>query len=354
MNQFLQKFIPVIVLVALFSSIILMCAVPPVSRDALTHHLAVPRLYIQAGGIHELPDIRPSYYPQLLDLIYCVPLILGNDIAPKYIHFAFALLTALLIFLHLKQRLNRFYGLLGVLFFLSLPVIIKLSVTVYVDLGLIFFSFASLLSLLKWQDKKFQFRWLFLSALCCGLALSTKYNGLITCFILTAITSVLYLKGIGVIESSLQAKGNMPILSIQRTKSVQLQAAGYAICFLLISTAVFSPWMIKNYSWTKNPVYPLYDNFFNPEPETDLVNHNSNPTMNHFLIRKLIYKESWFETAIIPLRIFFQGEDDNPQKFDGKLNPLLFILPFFAFIFLYETNTQDLIQKNVLLAFALS
>ncbi len=353
MSQLFRKFIFALVLVALFSSIVLMCLVPPVSRDALTHHLAVPKLYVQMGSIHELPYIIPSYYPQLLDLIYCVPLIFGNDIIPKYIHFAFALFTALLIFIYLKQRLNRFYGLLGVLFFLSLPVIVKLSITVYVDLGLIFFSFASLLNLLKWQDKKFQFRWLFLSALCCGLALSTKYNGLITCFILTASTPLLYLKGIDIDESSRQPKRNVGTLSAQIKKSDQFKAVGYGIFFLLISLAVFSPWMIKNYSWTKNPVYPLYDNYFNPVPVADLVNRNSKPTMNHFMLRKLIYKESWLETAIIPLRIFFQGEDDNPQKFDGKLNPLLFILPFFAFIFYRKTSTQDFLHKKILLAFAL-
>ncbi|MCP4672670.1 MAG: hypothetical protein GY857_15350 [Desulfobacula sp.] len=75
--------------------------------------------------------------------------------------------------------------------------------------------------------------------------------------------------------------------------------------------------------------------------------------MNHFLMRKYIYKESWQETALIPVRIFFQGEDDNPRLFDGKLNPLLFILPIFAFIkFRSAKPGQDFFEQKVLFSFS--
>ena len=79
--------------------IVLLASVPPVSRDALTHHLAVPKLWVEAGGIYERADIPFSYYPQLLDILYMAPVALGHDIAAKYLHFTFALLTALIIFL---------------------------------------------------------------------------------------------------------------------------------------------------------------------------------------------------------------------------------------------------------------
>ncbi|MGD9240524.1 MAG: hypothetical protein PVG69_10895, partial [Desulfobacterales bacterium] len=138
-------------LALLITSILVMAAVPPVSRDALTHHLAVPKLYLKSGNLSEIPTLVFSYYPMNLDLLYLIPLYFGNDIIPKYIHFAFALLTAWLIFVFLKDRTAKtHYGLLGALLFLSLPVILKLSITVYVDLGLVFFSTAALLYVLKW------------------------------------------------------------------------------------------------------------------------------------------------------------------------------------------------------------
>ena len=43
--------------------IFIMASVPPVSRDELTHHLAVPKLYIAHGGIYEIPNVIFSYYP---------------------------------------------------------------------------------------------------------------------------------------------------------------------------------------------------------------------------------------------------------------------------------------------------
>jgi hypothetical protein len=124
---------------ALIACIIILSLVPPISKDALTHHLAVPKLYLRHGGIYEIPSMSFSYYPMNLDILYMIPLGFGNDIAPKLIHFCFALLTAWLIFGYLKRRLNTSYALAGALFFLSIPIIVKLSITVYVDLGLIFF-----------------------------------------------------------------------------------------------------------------------------------------------------------------------------------------------------------------------
>ena len=92
-----------------------------------------------------------SYYPMNLDLLYMIPLYFGNDIFPKFIHFAFALGTAWLIFTYLAKRLDRYYAILGVLLFLSTPVIVKLSITAYVDLGLVFFSTAGLMYILRWH-----------------------------------------------------------------------------------------------------------------------------------------------------------------------------------------------------------
>ncbi len=136
-------------LLVLICSIGILAWVPPVSRDALTHHLAVPKLYLQHGAIYEIPSIVFSYYPMNLDLLYLIPLYFENDIAPKYIHFLFALLTAGLIFSYLRKRLGADWGFFGALFFLSLPIIVKLSITVYVDLGLVFFRQPHLLACLN-------------------------------------------------------------------------------------------------------------------------------------------------------------------------------------------------------------
>ncbi|MFH1124027.1 MAG: hypothetical protein V1758_10260, partial [Pseudomonadota bacterium] len=140
------------ILAVLILSIAVLSCVPPVSKDALVHHLAVPKLYLKHGGMYEIPFMPFSYYPMNLDLLYLIPLYFGNDIIPKFIHFSFALLTAWILLSYLRVRIGFVYGLFGAIFFLSIPVIIKLSITAYIDLGIIFFSTASLLSILRWVE----------------------------------------------------------------------------------------------------------------------------------------------------------------------------------------------------------
>lgn len=316
-----------VLLIALIASIIVLSTVPPVSKDALVHHLAIPKLYLDHGGIYEIPSAQFSYYPMNLDLLYLVPLYFGNDIVPKYIHFVFALLTALLIFNYLKDRLNVISGLLGVLFFLSIPVVIKLSITIYVDLGLIFFSTAALLSLLRWLESDFQFKFLIIASVFCGLAMGTKYNGLITFVLLTLSIPFLY--------SRANPSG----------KSSFFWSIGHCLSFVVIALLVFSPWLIRNYHWTGNPIFPLYNHLFNPQSA-------SGPTIGVFAYRSLLYHESWWEIALLPIRIFFQGQDNNPQYFDGKLTSFLFIFPIFAFLKLKMDSMVVRNEKIILMAFS--
>lgn len=65
----------IILTAALLALIFILAAVPPVSRDALTHHLAVPQLHISHGRVYKIPDLVASYFPMNLDLLYVIPLI---------------------------------------------------------------------------------------------------------------------------------------------------------------------------------------------------------------------------------------------------------------------------------------
>jgi 4-amino-4-deoxy-L-arabinose transferase-like glycosyltransferase len=382
----------IISLVILIISIIILSLVPPVSKDALVHHLAVPKLYLERGEIYEIPFMDFSYYPMNLDLLYMIPLHFGNDIAAKLMHFAFAILTGWLIFYYLRHRTTSIYGLIGALFFLSIPIIVKLSITVYVDLGEIFFSFAALLLILKWLNSAFKSKFLIYSGIMCGLALGTKYNGLVTLVILTLFVPFLYSRH-----------------GIKKSPGL-LRPAVYGMTFLVVSLLVFSPWMIRNYHWKSNPVYPLYDEFFNPgdniindaisikqsvipgltEPAPYSIRGNSGLFWSHvfagmtqpaltnvamygkemansddidseylninrgiFIYRRAIYNETGWEIALLPVRIFFQGKDGDPQYFDGRLNPFLLILPFFAFFRMRDDGLEIKREKKIMLAFSL-
>lgn len=326
-------------LALLIIAIIILSLVPPVSKDALVHHLAVPKLYLKHGGIYEIPFMTFSYYPMNLDLLYMIPLYFGNDIVPKFSHFTFALLTAGLIFYYLRERTNILYALFGAALFLSIPIIVKLSITVYIDLGEIFFSFSAIILLLKWLRSGFRMIYLLYSGILCGLALGTKYNGLITLALLTLFVPYIY--------SRYQ----------KDRKNLYFKSIGNGLSFLIIALLVFSPWMIRNYHWKNNPIYPLYNQRFNPAkaPADNNASIDSKPKQNSgfFTFRSIIYHESGWQIALLPLRVFFQGKDGDPQYFDGKLNPFLLFLPIFAFYRLKSDPEYLKREKKIILAFAL-
>jgi len=358
LNRLLIFFISILII-----AVGILCWVPPVSRDALTHHLAVPKLYLQHGGVYEIPSIDFSYYPMNLDFLYIIPLYFGNDIIPKLIHFLFALLTAGLIYGYLKKRFGMSWALTGVVFFLSLPIIVKLSITVYVDLGLIFFSTAALICLLKWIENRFRYKWLLFSAVSCGLALGTKYNGLIVLFLLTLFVPLVYIRGTKQYAVAHEPTGKRH--SVQQ----QLKAFGFGVFFAFIALLIFSPWMIRNYIWQANPVYPLYNSWFHSSRDipNSLISDSaekkfsgsrekripkSSTGWSTFAGRKILYNETWWEIMLIPVRIFFQGQDDNPKYFDGKLSPFLFFLPLVAFWPSKKESESLRVEKHILAAFA--
>ena len=325
-------------LAVLILSIAVLSCVPPVSKDALVHHLAVPKLYLKHGGMYEIPFMPFSYYPMNLDLLYLIPLYFGNDIIPKFIHFSFALLTAWILLSYLRLRIGFVYGLFGAIFFLSIPVIIKLSITVYIDLGIICFSTASLLSILRWVESEFQNKHLISGAVFCGLGLGTKYNGLITLFLLTLLTVFLFAR------------------CARREQPGFAKPVWRGLVFFSVSLLVFSPWMIRNYHWKKNPIYPLYNQYFNPvnsvTQDSSSEEERSQGGHGIFAYRKVVYQETGWQMALLPLRIFFEGRDGDPQHFDGKLNPLLLLLPLFAFYRSREDPPVMRREKKVLIAFS--
>lgn len=344
-----QKIVLIILLGLILIYLCVLAAVPPVNRDALTHHLLVPKLYLIHGGIYEIPEIPFSYYPMLLDYLYMAGMHFANDIVPAYIHMVFALLTAAGIFVYLRNRYTNVWGLIGALFFLTIPVIVRLSTTAYVDLGVIFFAFGSLLFMLKWHDTNGKWRYLILSAVFCGLALGTKYNGIIDFLILTAFVPVLY-AGMKRRQQIEQAPGAKP----RRKAKDDFNAIGCAAAFAVIALVVFSPWAIKNYVWTANPVYPLAQSIFNSDEAADkdiFGNTGKEYQQGTLAMRWHLYGESTLQIMLVPLRVFFEGWDDNPQYFDGRLNPALLIFAVIGLLFIRKRDLKYMVHDGAFISY---
>ncbi len=300
--------------------------VPPTARDELTHHLAIPKLYARAGRIIAVPFAPYSYYPMLLDMLYTPWVLWGADSVPKLVHALFGYFTGLTLFAYLSRRMNAVYGYLGFFLFISIPVVLRLSHWAYVDLGVTYYSTASLLCLLRWREGKESRSWLVLAAVSAGFAAATKPNG----FVVAAMMSFLFL-----------------FISVQEPRRGLAKTVAELALFAAMGALPCLPWLTKNWLQTGNPFFPLMAGFFPGSGFADGDGSVEFAGLEIFAKRAWLYGESWWQIAALPLRLFFAGRDDDPQYFDGVLSPLLILLLPWAF------KGKWLAEKRLLFGFAL-
>jgi len=300
--------------------------VPPTARDELTHHLAIPKLYARAGRIIAVPIAPYSYYPMLLDMLYTPWLLWSADSVPKLVHALFGYFTGLSLFAYLSRRMNAVYGLLGFLFFISIHTVLRLSHWAYVDLGVTYYSTASLLCLLRWREEKDSRSWLLLAAVSAGFAAATKPNG----FVAASTLSFLFL-----------------FISLQERQRGLVKIAAELGMFAALGALPCLPWLAKNWLQTGNPFFPLMGGFFPGSGVAEGEGSVGFAGLDIFAKRAWLYGESGWQIAALPLRLFLAGRDDDPQHFDGVLSPLLILLLPWVF------KGKWLSEKRLLLGFAL-
>jgi len=275
--------------------------VPPIARDELTHHLALPALYIESGRIVEVPFADQAYYPMLLEMFYTPLLAWLPEQTPKFVHLLFALATAAVVGIAAKRRGGVAAGALGFCVILFTPVVALLASTAYVDLGLLFFTAVAVATLLLWYDTG-SWTWLLLSALNAGFSGTSKYNGLVSIALLIVWATLVPAK--------------LMLGYARPARRYALIAAVYAA----VAVVPMSPWLAKNYVQTGNPTFPLFHGIFGGRELPD-----RGGGIDVLTRRRLLYGESWAEVAAVPLRIFTTGREGDPARFDGVLCPLMLI-----------------------------
>ena len=297
-----QERVIVVVTTGFVLGVVPLVLTPPTSTDALIHHLAVPKLYAERGRVFEIPFMSFSYMPMGLDYLYLMPIYLGADWLAKPIHGLFGLLTGLLVYDFLKERADRVAGLLGMAIFVSTPLVVRLATSAYVDLGVTLYSGLALFAFIRWTEHN-RMHDIALAALATGFALWTKYNGLVTALLIA--TFILWHGA--------------------RSASMKRGLRALALYCGLVAI-VFMPWLVRNWLWTENPLYPLGMGILGGG------GIHSGVSLAPLQRRMVLYGEGLWELAALPVRIFFEGRDSDPARFDGVLNPLF--LPFIPLIFL--------------------
>ncbi|HFE67310.1 MAG TPA: phospholipid carrier-dependent glycosyltransferase, partial [Chloroflexi bacterium] len=216
---------------------------PPTAWDSLSYHLRGPWLYLQAGRIYPGVDVFSLNNPFLLEMLFMMGMALRSDAVAQLVHFTFGLLLAGMVYTITTRSLQLSSGWTAVLLLFATPMFMLLAPWAYNDLALAFVTLGSLYAYLQWRQTG-NWRWLLLSGLFSGLALSFKY----TSFILPLLIGLLI------------------IWQYRRKPAAMLKPL---LLFGLSAAAVAIVWYVKNWLFTGNPVYPfVFDGRFWDEYRT--------------------------------------------------------------------------------------
>ncbi|HEY0867968.1 MAG TPA: glycosyltransferase family 39 protein [Fimbriimonas sp.] len=227
---------PLAISVALFLSLVgVLAPSDTLDWDSLAYHLAVPKMWLQAGQIHFVSYIHHSNFPFTIDNLYIWGLWWGGQHGAKAFSLVFVVLGLLSLFGIARQRYGPLAGWWAALVFATIPAVVWLAGTAYIDVSNGLFAGLGILfaARLVEQPKENRFAWL--SAVCLGFAAGSKYTGLQT------VVAV----GLVVLLYALFAKTDRP-------KIVQPFLIG------LVALAIALPWYVKNVVNTGNPVYPFF------------------------------------------------------------------------------------------------
>jgi len=224
----------------------LAACVPEREVDSLWYHLAVPLYYSTHGGAVQLvPFNMPSHYPMNVHLHFTLSLLVGNDTTVKVFILCHFIPFLILLWSVVKRYGSASWGIFAIVVYLCclhfrLPVMANVQRPLYLHL---FLSTVLLWDALEKENNKH----FLLAALFCGMAMGTKFNGLLFGYVAQWILIFGWI--------------------VFKWRDQLLVGLQKWVVHSLIAWAMMSPWLIKSYVLTRNPFYPMLGNLFSTNPD---------------------------------------------------------------------------------------
>jgi hypothetical protein len=212
---------------------------PETFYDSLHYHLAVPSLYLLHHRIYNEPNFAYATFIMVVQMFWGFGLTVGNEITVKILHGSMLVLL-FFTFIALERRyLARNSGLLGMLLFVSIPLVGSNATTAGIDVASSVLQFLAVFALIRAlaanQEEVPVKQWLRLAGLFTGIAATCRYTFLpsipIACFAIAWTRKRQGQKWTAVIP--------------------QLRV------FLIYAALVMFPFYLKNVVFHYNPVYPI-------------------------------------------------------------------------------------------------
>lgn len=212
---------------------------PPTDIDVLKYHLALPELYLRAHRVEAFSWQVFSHWPQSMEMLYSLGLVLRGDAAAALLHTGFCGLLVLLTYRLAREEfgLDAPAATVAACLLAAQPVLMREAGAAMTDGALALFYLLSCACLRRWRSEG-DVAWLKLAGLMAGAAAAVKLHG------------VLLLVGLA---------GWLAISAFRRAASGRLRQ----VSVFLVWSAVFSaPWYAKEWAVSGNPVWPFLPKVF--------------------------------------------------------------------------------------------
>ena len=296
---------------------------PAFRTDALAYHLAVPKAFLQAGGLVNLPSNIYSFFPQQMEMLYLFALALGTDSLAQLTGLGIVFLLLLALWHYSSKKMEDSYAWLTPVIFFSTPTFFSLASSAYVEVQTVTYLF---LAFYCWENgcKRKHTNWFILMTLFTGAAVATKLTSVI----------ILPLAFLGLAIHSLTHKNVN-------------QAATQCLILVLGSLLILSPWLARNYFFTGNPLAPFFINIFGGENGMNWDIARSQMQFKYY--SSFGMGHGILDFFSLPINLTFFSEL-NSLKFDGKIGILYFLL-LPALLGLGRKALPTIIVFSVLLVF---
>ena len=210
---------------------------PPTDWDSISYHLALPKLFLRYGDIRRLPWSANAHYPLNTEMIYALALAVRSDLAAQWVNAAHAVLLLILVGIAARRWWGRETGVLAPAVLAVQPVFQRVFGNAATDFSVGLQGLAAFYCFWRASESEesgSSRAWMLASGLFSGLALSAKITGA-------------------------WVVGTILVLGAVRTfrrdpRALLLYAAGVSL--------LGSPWYLKNWVWTGNPVWPYLGRWF--------------------------------------------------------------------------------------------
>ncbi len=294
---------------------------PVMEVDSLSYHLAFAKIYANTHQLTYLPWHTYTTMPQGMTMLYTISELFSKPSLSPLIAYFFSIFASLAIYAIVKRHYSETAALIASLLFFTSPSIVERLRQPMVDLSLTYFFLLAVLVFFKYTDERNDNKktgLIVLLSILAGAAISIKLTGAFAAgalFMGVALSWLIHRQRISV---------------------------KHAIIFCMVTLLLASPWLIRGFVHTGNPLYPqAYSIFGGKYLDSSLTQLYSN---YHHIVG--------LERNLPNALLVYWNMTFKSRAFDSTigLNPfLLMILPL---IVLFYRQIKE--RKKWVLLFAMS